>query len=640
MKKQIVFCKKDSPVKQALYFKRWFIFPIIIISSILLLPTHEIWAQASLAAEDQIVDIPVEIRGEIKRITVVRDAWKKNQFYYFPPQPWLYERDVKGEKIPEFHLIRYQFKDPKNPEELIEAGLLQFSASLGIPGTARETMQSVIAKTYKLKKENVRIAAIPFKSAKVFLYNPKGELLTTGSQAPGIAPTISTQKMAFIVELTKVGADVYDELVSGKTGIGVVVQFTYNGLTPPAGFKVIVDYKQAHKHYSKDLKFKNKVSYYGLVSAKAEGGFTKIREELENSGALKIEPILGEGFKQEDADKMMQPILSRINEQIVKVMSPPEKVDPAKAGTPEADGFFGGIGFTASLKDVKQVKKIKETINYNVRQHVERVTTASGFIGIGDYSEELQKELVTIVPPGPWQSAFFVLPAVGDNDSIGISQVDLQVGLRHKDKLYDTQVVIWRGGDGWRDKKGNVRNVLAYPLMGLMADDPDATNYHFESKAKITLNNDVLELKKKLEVQADHVEEALTTPLTDTDLVKIDGDLLDWMKVSEEGKVSFVKYLLKSGEKSLNGTLKPIRVDGEWAPPNPAYWLLAKPTNGSRTSITAGSATSITADLLIKLKSGKKIKWGENGKNLREIPGGLQIILDDSDWQESDESDT
>ena len=93
-------------------------------------------------------------------------------------------------------------------------------------------------------------------------------------------------------------------------------------------------------------------------------------------------------------------------------MVPPDKIDPSVAGDTSMGesaeptdkekekgekfirpkgGAFGGIGYSVALRDVKVVKKGKETINFNVRQHVERKTLAGGFIGIGRYPKELRK---------------------------------------------------------------------------------------------------------------------------------------------------------------------------------------------------------------------------------------------------------
>jgi hypothetical protein len=89
-------------------------FAVASITIALLVPPHVI-CQASLASEDIIESLTVGNDS----YTVLRDAIHPEQWYYVPNAPHLYTHQ-NGDKIePEFHLLKYQFKDPKNPQKEI-----------------------------------------------------------------------------------------------------------------------------------------------------------------------------------------------------------------------------------------------------------------------------------------------------------------------------------------------------------------------------------------------------------------------------------------------------------------------------------------------------------------------------------------
>jgi hypothetical protein len=579
-----------------------------------------VWAQASLAAEDKIDEVVVTLNGVQEAFTVVRDARIPEQWYYVPDRPRLFERTVDGQTEPEFHLIRFQFKDPANPQALLEGGMLQFAASLALPPEALPQLTAAISQKATLPPERIRLAALPLKSANVTLYTQAGVLVTSAPQGAGIAPTFATQKMVFSVPLTKIGADVFDELVRGNTGIPVVVDFTYDGLTPAAGFKVHVDWDQTYQFYSRHDHFAASVNYKGLFGASVDVDRQKLREALEESKAIEIEIIEGSGFTKADADKLLEPFINRINAELLEDLKPPEKIQPAQAAQPPKAGTFGGVSYSVAIKDVQQVKKGKETIDFNIRMHQERKTLAGGFMGIGRYPEQLRPKLVTVVPPGPWKSAFFVLPAVGDADELGIDQVDLQIGLKHGDQIDQTQVVIWQPDDkGWRDQNGTSRTVLAFGLMGLGGRNADLQNVTFESRAQITIKGEVISLSQAHKVFDG--ETAITTPLSDVEVVAVDGSVLSWRKLSPESELVFANVKLQSSGRTFTRQLKPRNLDGKFVEPAPLYWLVQK------------SAEPVTATIKFGLNSGKLIDWQHNGADLKQALASLQIMLLDSDWQ-------
>ena len=203
------------------------------------------------------------------------------------------------------------------------------------------------------------------KSAKVRLYTPgaQGVFVSTPPDGNGSAPIFTTQDMAFAVDLTKIGTSLYKELLEGNAGLKLQVDYTYGGLTPPAGFTVNVDYKQARQYYANNTIFQAQASYFGLWGASYKSESTEIRDKLEQSGALIIDVVEGSGFKKEDIDKYLQPIIKRINDQVLLTMAPPEQIDAPKADPSGKGGFFGSASYSTSTKEVNQLKQYKMRIS-------------------------------------------------------------------------------------------------------------------------------------------------------------------------------------------------------------------------------------------------------------------------------------
>jgi len=593
----------------------------------LLVAGGKIQASPSLAAEHQIDDIPVTINGVKESFSVVQDAFDEFQWYYIPDQPRLFERTIDGKTEPEFALIRYQFKNPRNPNKLLERGLLQFATSLAIPSQTMGQLTKVIGQKKGVPAEKIRLSALPLKSATVALYTPDdGNILTSAPLGAGIAPNHATQKMVFSVPLTKIGADVYKELVTGNTGLGVAVTMSYSGVTPPAGFKVIVDWERTYSFFSKHSKFRAQAAWYGRFtgSASYQSDRQKLLQELIQNKAIKVEVIEGEDFDMSQIDNYLQPILNRINQEILEAFKPPEKFDLAKTTAPNVSGRWIGLGYSVAVKDFKKVKKGKETIDFSIRKHQERRTIASGFIGIGRYPSELRDRLVTIVKPGGWQSAFFVLPVVGDAEELGISQVDMQIALFHQGQHYDAQSVKWTPTAGWRDRNQISRTVVAFPLVYWYQKIGDSAmkQVKFETNTLITLGQKVLKLRQRVDMFDGDAPIAM--PLSAVEVVEIDGQDLNWRLVEDDGTLSRVSVALKSGDQDFKKTLRARNVDGEWLPPKPVYWLLARPDKGAK---------PIKAKIRYQYKHRHKkvIDWEYNDQDIRAEFPDLSIYLEEQD---------
>lgn len=609
--------------------RRWRI-ALLAMAATLSLPAAGM-AQASLAAEDIIDEVPVKIGAAVEKFTVIRDAIQTDQWYYVPDQPRVVERLMaSGQREPEFMLVRFQFKDPANPEGLAEGGLLQFAMSLALPAEAIPQIRATIAQRTKGNPDTIRLAALPFKSAVANLYVPKSGLLVASEHVgPGIAPTFATQKMTYAIPLTKIGSDVYDTLVNGTTGLAAGIEFTYTGLTPPVGFTVEVDWDQAYTYYSKDEKLRAELSVASFFGGKASVDRNKLLETLKQNKVIRVVEI----DNPEHGTKYLEMVLDRLNKELLENVKPPTDIKEASAGDPTPSQniieklkgkFFGSVGYSASIKSRNQVRQGKEVVSFQSRKLQERKTVASGFVGIGNYPEAVRQRLVTIVPPGPWKSAFFLLPNVGDAQEIGVGQVDLELQLKKGEVTHATQVAVWKPATGWRGVgSADPRSLIVFGLMDLYRQDPNLSNVRFETTTQVTLKNDVLRVNDSLAVND---QRAIVTPLSAVKVIRLDTTSLSWSGLVPDSKLISATVSLKAGEKSFNALVKPRLLDNKLAPPPPINWIVPR------------NAGSIVATVTFRLSDGSTVSWSGNGRNLaasQENAADLFIELVDTDWKPS-----
>ena len=568
-------------------------------------------------------EVPVSIGGVRESFTLIRDARLPEQWYYVPDRPRLFERSLGGGPVePDFALIRYQFSDPGSAEKLLEGGLMQFALTMSLPAEAIPQLKKAIAAKKSVPAEKIRLAALPFEEASVHLYVPEsGELVASKPQGPGIAPTFATQKVAFSVPLTRIGSDVFDTLVNGNTGLAVAVEFSYKGLTPRAGFTITVDWDRAYQHYSKDSQLRAESAVIGAFGLKAKVDRSAVINKLTSSKVLQVEVIAGAPSRPKSR-RVNGPDAERINKELIAELTPPKVVEPATAKDATVGGyvdnlvgkFTGSAGYSVTVKKESDVKKGKERIEFNSREIVTRKTVAGGFVGVGRYPQEVRQRLVTVVPPGPWKSAFFMLPNVGDDQKAGIRQVDLQIRLKHRGQSHQTQAVSWTPEGGWIGRDGKPRKILAFGLLDLRQADPKLEGVTFESIGQITVRNDVLQVREELPF-AD--EAPLATPLALAKVVRVDGSLLDWKGVNDGSDLLMVSVVLKSGNRSFSGDLRPRNIDGQWGPPEPLAWIVSR-------------GEPVTADIRFVRSDGTEVPWKRNGTNLaanQEQSGELPVRL-------------
>ena len=535
-------------------------------------------AQASIAAENIIDTVSfsyTDVTGTKQKedVTLLRDERDVKQWYYVPSKPVLVTTYVGDKAIPQFSLLTYDYKEPGS-QNISSAGLLNFSARLSLPSEANEAMLAA-AKEAVAKKQgtaiasNMRIAALPINKAAVAVYAGDGKLVGT-AEGTGTAPTFASQAMAFSIPLTQLGAAVFDDLVKGTTGVRTAVAFSYNGITPKCGYRITTDYSRARDFYSKNEKIAARASYYGWFGGSYNKDATDIRDALIQEGALKTEILASNECAPERLDALMQPILKRINDQVLATFKPPEKIDPTVAGTPSTGGYFGGVGYSVAVKKLTELTILKETVNFEQAAIVERNTVAQGFIGIGSYSEDIRKQLITVVDGSINSGVYFALPQVPE----GIERVDMTVSLRAGDKTYASSSFQYtRTANAWKSlQTGSSTERISFSTKGVE-----------QELGKVAIEDAQLRVNKVLRTtqqeSASIIDDAkLSNAVMALDLqrgfygVRISPSAISFSELG--GDFARIQVIAKAGNKTKSYVFRAFNANGVWQAPQDDYFFV------------------------------------------------------------------
>jgi hypothetical protein len=516
-------------------------------------------------------------------------------------------------------------------DQIYEGGVLQFSVSLKLEERRLKDLAKELKSKLRYNSDDVKLVPLPFRLAEATIYDASGKAVTKAPQSPSLAPSYVTGSLPFQAKLDKFGADLYSALIdSNNNGIGVLMLLTFEGILPEAGFKVTVDYKRTWEYFNKDSGICVDVGYW-LLGAKVNVDRTRIRENLVQNGCIKVESISGEAVDQSLIDKYLDPIIARIGDQLFDKILPPEEIATEYFDEPELmkKCFFPArVKTRTSLIDIKKVKDIKETIEFNAAVTVERKTSCGTFIGINKYSEAQKKSLISVMPLNNWASAFLILPDVDNNSDLNLVSVNMTANVVDKSGnpisgLSET--ASWKASspEAWVNKDGKKTYNLSFPLMSLF-DKQDNDMEKIQSEYFFDVG---IKINQKLDSFAT-IETGYRTKMFDGDLPLAQPvDLVDNLVFD----LSLLDFDSSEG-------LKKVRIEAQ-----KDSLLLKKTLTGRNTNKTAvfivpsGSAEKgLKARMFFdeaRRGGDRNIPWKHNDKDLRELNPALYFLLFDSDWQ-------
>lgn len=449
--------------------------------------------------------------SETRQVTVIMDHRNPLQWFYMP-EGLVLGRNQEGE--PEFQLLRYEFEGNTADAELVRGGIMQFSAAYSqVRGPALNRLKEFIAADLNAMKSidpevaelldgkvvtgrDINVGNIPFTSVQVGMYAPgsaegPGQLVTQTSLSDD-GPKFGSQSMPFTLELSDIGTEVYDALTSGPTGIQVLYKVKYMGAAEKQGFSIDVDFREAHKHFSSQVKQRTSVAanVMGVDLEAAVGSDTQnIFNELKQSGAIKVKIEPGAQVDETQIFKYMDPILEKIYAEVFaespfKVVSLDQsaaakntsKEDATIAGArreqpkgsgatsatentegAEAEDPDGGGGdplistgledenivpnvipvvrteINIATKSIEQVSEKIYSVDFNFRPIIEESTVVAGFLGLP--SDADRDRHVQMVTGSSFGETVLVLPTIANSsaEALGVSTIDLEVFLAGPD---------------------------------------------------------------------------------------------------------------------------------------------------------------------------------------------------------------
>jgi hypothetical protein len=228
------------------------------------------------------------------------------------------------------------------------------------------------------------------------------------------------------------------------------------------------------------------------------------------------------------------------------------------------------------------------------------------------------------MPVGPWEAAYYVLPSVGNPDSLGIDELSTTVTLQEKkaedkweqvtgqkietawfNKVNKGKEAIWTDGDDKPIKS------FVYPLKELYKREGfNRDNYRFEIVTTIRPKTG-----KSLDVKSYSPlfdgERAMGYPTNLVDVVTIDGTCLSYGSAPDLVKQAVGQ--LKAGTNSWT-----IKLDAD----NDFLAFL----------VPADEKDIKVSSLNFRHSNGKLGSWVECNKNLRELDSSLWFTIFDGDW--------
>lgn len=319
------------------------------------------FAQAPSLAPADAYYVSAKTEFGTETFTIIRDGRHEEQFYFVPARPHVAIEKRNGKDYPVFQLLSYQ---RKKGDDLVQGGILQFSVQTSISKSTENELLNTIKGKFPLSdsKKQHRLSPIPMKEALISMYDLDGQLLQSAPVKEGIAPIFGNQQFPFMLNLTDLGADAMKALTTGHGGLPVLITYTFQGMTPPGGFKIEVNWDNCYKHLSSDTKLRANLAYANL-GANLGADLTKIREEMESNGMMKITALSNEALSDTALDAAMNPVIDLITKELFENIKAPPQIDPASAkeiAAPEIkDQPAGSVAPAASVAEANGIAPAK-----------------------------------------------------------------------------------------------------------------------------------------------------------------------------------------------------------------------------------------------------------------------------------------
>ncbi len=610
-----------------------------------------IHAQASLAAENMVEDITVTTKYK-KQVsyTLIRDAQVPEQWYYMPKAIRVAEDvDVAGKVKPKMTILKYQYQDKITKEDK-EGAVLSATFTMAMePEVVEEVKKKLLEKVRKLKNSKnafwkkyqrkmglaeIRLAGLPLESCRIEFLNANGDFLdevdAKASSFDG-ATTVS-QEMVMSYDLTVLGANVFEGLATGQSGLTMRANITYNGLTPPCGYNIHGKWDNVYKYYEKQTKKEGGLSL-GPIKIGASDTKEKKRESLSKTQNVTVEQIgcKEEGDDPSDGDANLVALLAKIESQVFNTDMLTQAEELAKLESMLAVTDDKGVqkmllnkiagtqnsiklGWQRSVKDIEKRQTGEINYKYSKQNIIQRKTTFGGGLSFANYNlteEQLISEgyVILVDANKDFKSTIFGLPIV--NPDYDLNGLVLEIKYKNSNGKTTSEARRWTKGKGWQTPTGQKVDHIRFNLIG-EKDKKRQAEPEFDIHLQVIAKTSTLsfDIDRKVTMAGDEKFVDALEIITDTYI--IEGQDLSFKKISQNDMdLSNAKIEIAIGDKIIKKYIRPFYTNGIAGPPKSIYLLLPKgESNGGTITFSAGGG----------LKKVTELSSGEN-------------VLFDEDWQ-------
>lgn len=250
-------------------------------------------------------------------------------------------------------------------------------------------------------------------------------------------------------------------------------------------------------------------------------------------------------------------------------------------------------------------------------KHYNRIALAALFLLAGAASgaraENPGDGTVFILPP---EHGAVLLPEISSGTAKSIEEIHLAIELIDgtNNLALPAEAVLWREGS-WKNPKRTVVSRVVFPLKDTRyLKDP---NYRYKLRYTVSYHKVTVKDTALVYLPLSNGQNFWITADFPFDFLKIDAGKLEWADNSGDDGLRNVTWRIK---RTIGGTVKQA-----------AGYLSAKEPQAS---VVPGKEDGLTADITFHCvlnKRASQVKWADNGKDLRKLPSGLNIVLTQPD---------
>ncbi len=212
------------------------------------------------------------------------------------------------------------------------------------------------SQSFRVQPLRLRSGTMTITGVENYVENPKALV----NIPVGVSATIP-----ITFKLNAMGADTFVSALKDNNVVKLPfvasLNFKYDMILPDCHYKITADTKRVYDYFSVNVKAR--ASYFGLVGAKADISHT--RQELENTGAIRVEQISRPNKLTDERIKQLEnSIVEAWTRKTLQLITNPPTMGPVTA--PDPNGFFGGV--SVSMKSYQEVQNLTLSAEFNSQQ--------------------------------------------------------------------------------------------------------------------------------------------------------------------------------------------------------------------------------------------------------------------------------